>query len=121
MLGLSFLFVGTLAIKAETLNNDLPNSVKINQIEFSKKIVGLKTLCKVTVGSQCNIAIARADLAASQAMYACVKNINGCQAAQDYALGILDRAMQICSLESQMEYNQSVIKRRKNPELNSLS
>lgn len=115
MPSLSFLFFGMFVTNAEASTDNVPNSVKINRIEFNKKIVKLKLLCKNKVGSQCDIAIAQADLGAAIAWYICNVNINACQEAQDIAINQLNNAMEICSLESQIQYNQSSIEKRKTP------
>lgn len=113
MFGFSFLFFGMLVTGAEASTNSLPNSVRTNKNEFNKKIVKLKALCKTSVGPNCDSAIAAADWAATLGNI-CMADMSECQGAQDAAINILNIAMDICRMESEWEYPQSSIKRRKN-------
>ena len=114
MLGLLLMFLGMLVVEAKAFTGTQPNSVKINRTEFNAKMVKLKALCKNNVGPQCDSAIASADRAAGLAWAICVANINVCQEAQDLAINILNNAVEICRLESLIEYPQASIVRRKN-------
>lgn len=119
MLGLSFVFFGSLVTKAEisnitTLNNKNTSEFNNKSVsELNKKFAATIVLCKNKSGAYCDLAVELADQAAGVAWLQCLMNMDQCADAQEWALGILESAMGICRRESGI--NASIRKQEKTP------
>lgn len=72
--------------------------------EINKKFAKLKLFCSATRGAYCDIAINGADNAARIAMGHCREDMSVCQAWQDWAINVLNGAVDVCLAEQLEQY-----------------
>lgn len=108
--GFSFLFFGIMTTEVAASTGSVSSIKKSRKVsfkaskairvsEFNKKYAELKAFCEGNMGPDCDAAIQIADEIAQEAWSECNRNMNVCQAQQDYALGMLEWAMDVCRAE----------------------
>jgi hypothetical protein len=89
-------------------------SINPSNAEFKKKYAELKELCKNNIPITCTEAILTADLAAVIAWGICLSDPGSCYDAQQWALEVLEWAMEICRNEPQIALVESIEERKAN-------